>query len=211
VDYNFTPMKIARCFLVLTFLCAALPAYSDNDVTLFGAVQHQGQLTVETATSTASSTKNFNPANFGTFGIRLGHGKVFGGEHTLAYAPNFLEANTKAFIYNSNFLLQAPLPKLKPYGTFGLGTIFSFGENDSGQPSFAKIGTKFALNYGGGVKVFPAGPVGLRFDIRGYMIPSAKFNVAGINPSDPLGTIKSQSQTLNILEAGFGVVFAFGK
>jgi hypothetical protein len=72
------------------------------------------------------------------------------------------------------------------------------------------MGAKFALNYGGGVKVFPAGPVGIRFDIRGYMIPSAKFNVAGINPSDPLGTIKSQSQTLNILEAGFGVVFAFG-
>jgi opacity protein-like surface antigen len=202
-------MKIV-CFLVVTIIFATLPVYADTDVTLFGAATHQGQLTVATATSTASSTRNFNPATFGTFGLRFGHAKVLGSEHTIAYAPNFLEANTKAILYNSNFLVQAPLPKVKPYGTVGLGTIYSFGEDDSGRPSFAKMGAKFALNYGGGVKVFPAGPVGIRFDIRGYMIPSAKFNVVGINPSDPLGTIKSQSQTLNILEAGFGVVFAFG-
>jgi hypothetical protein len=203
-------MKNIRCFLVLTFFAAALPVHAQSDVTLFGAAQHEGKLTVETATSTASTTRNFNPATFGTFGLRFGHAKVFGSEHTIAYAPNFVEANSKAIIYNSNLLVQAPLPKAKPYGTIGLGTIYSFGTDDSGRPSFAKFGAKFALNYGGGVKVFPAGPVGIRFDIRGYMIPSVKFNVAGINPSDPLGTIKSQSQTLNILETGFGVVFALG-
>ena len=194
---------------MLVFVGAAATAYAEGDITLFGAAQRQGKLTVQSATSAATTTKTFDPATFGAFGIRIGQGKAFGSEHNFEYAPNFLEANTKAFIYNSNILVQAPLPKVKPYGTAGLGTIITFG-TDGGRPSFGKIGTKLALNYGGGLKVLPAGGVGIRFDIRGYLIPSAKFNVAAPTATDPLATIKSQSQTLNILEAGFGVIFAFG-
>ena len=208
-------MKNLGCFLILTCFLAAVPVYAENDVTIFGAVQHEGKLNVKSAQSTASTTSNFNPGNFGTFGLRVGSGKVWGHEHTFAYAPNFIEANTKAIIYNSNFLVQAPLPKAKPYVTAGLGSIFSFGTDDSGRPSFAKIGKafpgKFALNYGGGVKVLPAGPVGIRFDIRGYLIPSVKFNVVAPTLSDPKATVKSSSQTLNMMEAGFGIIFAFGK
>jgi hypothetical protein len=53
------------------------------------------------------------------------------------------------------------------------------------------LGTKFALNYGGGVKVRPSGPVGFRFDARGYSI----FGI--------------QSQTLNMVETTVGIFFAF--
>jgi hypothetical protein len=100
---------------------------------------------------------------------------------------------------------------VKPYGTFGLGSVFTFGTDEEGRPSLGKIGTKFALNYGGGVKVLPAGPVGLRFDIRGYMIPNVKFNVAVPTVTDPLATIQTQSQTLNMLEAGVGIIFSFSR
>jgi opacity protein-like surface antigen len=202
-------MKKILCFLMLAFVVAAMPGYADGDVTLFGAAQSQGKLTVQSATAAATTTKTFDPGTFGAFGIRFGQGKIFGGEHTIEYAPNFLEASTKALIYNSNVLLQAPTPKLKPYGTAGLGTIITFG-TDGGRPSFGKIGTKLALNYGGGVKVLPAGGVGIRFDVRGYLIPNAKFNVSVPTAADPLATIKSSSHTLNILEAGFGIIFAFG-
>ena len=211
MDYNFSTMKIIGCFLILTCILAVVPLYADDDVTLFGAAQHEGKLNVQTATTTASNFGNFDPATFGTFGIRFGHGKVFGGEHTFAYSPNFIEANTKAIIYNSDFLVQAPIPRIKPYGTAGLGTIFTFGTDPSGRPSFGKIGTKFALNYGGGVKVLPAGPVGIRFDIRGYLIPNVKFNVSAPTITNPLATVQSSSQTLNMLEVGFGIIFAFGK
>jgi hypothetical protein len=204
-------MKSVGCFLVLMCFVAAVPANADSDFTLFGAAQHQGSLTVRTASSTATALGSFDPATFGTFGIRIGHGKVMGGEHTVAYAPNFLEANTKAIIYNSDFLVQAPLPKVKPYATAGLGTIFTWGEDSSGRPAFANLGNRFALNYGGGVKVLPAGPVGIRVDIRGYLIPSVKFNVLTPTAADPLATVKSQSQTLNMLEAGFGIIFNLGK
>src|SRR2546426_8526841 len=190
MDYNFSTMKIIGSFLILTCILAVVPSYGEGDVTLFGAAQHEGKLNVQSATSTATNFSSFDPATFGTFGFRFGHGNVFGGEHTIAYAPNFIEANTKAIIYNSDILVQAPLPKVKPYATAGLGTIFTFGTDSSGQPSFGKIGSKFALNYGGGVKVLPAGPVGIRFDIRGYLIPSVKFNVAAPTTSDPFATVK---------------------
>jgi opacity protein-like surface antigen len=204
-------MKNFGCFLVLTCVLAIAPVYAQSDVTLFGATQNEGRLNVSTATSTATNLSSFDPSTFGTFGVRFGHGKVFGGEHTFAYSPNFIEANTKAFSYYSNFMVQVPAPKIKPYATAGLGSIFTFGTDDSGRPSFGKIGTKFALNYGGGVKILPAGPVGLRFDIRGHVIPNVSFNIPVPTTTDPLATVKSESQTLNMLEAGVGIVFSFGE
>jgi hypothetical protein len=203
-------MKKLRCFLLFLCLLAAVPAYADGDITLFGAAQHQGKLTLQSAQS-AAITSNFNPKTFGMFGARFAHGKIVGGEHTLAYASNFLGGGAKAFVYNSDFMVQAPLPLVRPYAVAGLGTIFTWGTT-SGQPDLSKIGTKFALNYGGGVKVFPSGPVGVRFDIRGYAIPSASFNLpvlANVGNQSVLTTVKSQSQTLNLLEVGLGVVFKF--
>jgi hypothetical protein len=55
------------------------------------------------------------------------------------------------------------------------------------------VGTRFAFNYGGGLK-FPRliGPLGLRFDMRGYR--------AGI-----------VSNKMNILEVTGGALISFGK
>jgi hypothetical protein len=205
-------MKNFGCFLLLICVLSTIPAYADGDLTLFGAAQHQGKLTLQSASSTAGTPSNFNPGTFGMYGVRIAHGKVFGGEHTIAYVPDFLGGGAKAIVYNSDILLQAPLPKVTPYATAGMGSIFTWGSNSAGQPDISKIGTKFALNYGGGIKVFPAGPVGVRFDIRGYAVPSAKFNLpspASIITGTAAGTVQSQSQTLNMLEVGFGVVFKF--
>jgi len=205
-------MKRLGCFLlVLCFVVAAVPAYADNDLTLFGAVQHQGSLTVKTASSAVTGLRTFDPATLGAFGIRIDHAKVVGSEHTFAYVPNFLEGSTKGFMYNSGVLVQVPSPKVKPYATAGLGTIFTWGDDSSGRPAFAKIGNKLTLDYGGGIKVIPAGPVGVRVDVRGYLIPNAKFNVLVPTAADPLATVKSDSTTLNVLEASFGIVFSFGK
>jgi len=211
-------MKNFCCFLLFLCVLVAVPAYADGDITIFGAVQRQGKLTLQSASATVnpcvttfSSQCNFDPGNFGVFGARFSHGKIVGGEHTLAYVPDFLGGNAKAFIYNSDFMVQAPLPKVRPYAVAGLGTIFTWGSTN-GQPAFSKIGTKFALNYGGGLKIFPAGPVGVRFDIRGYAIPSAAFNLStlpGAVNQGALATVKSQTQTLNLLEVGLGVVFKF--
>ncbi len=194
-------MKKLGCFLSIVLIFAVVPARAaERDFTIFGAVQHEGKLTFQSATQTGTTLSNYDPGTFSTFGVRFGHGKIFGGEHTIAYAPNFIDTKSKAVIYNSNFLLQAPLPKAKPYGTVGLGSIFTFGNG------FGDFGSKFAINYGGGVKVLPAGPVGVRFDVRGYTVPSVKFTGPGIG----IPGISAQKQTLNILEAGVGIIFSFG-
>jgi len=201
-------MKNLRCFLLFMSILAALPAYAAGDLTLFGAAQHQGKLTLQSAQSTITTTDNFNPGTFGSFGIRFSHGKILGGEHTFQYAPNFLSGDSKAIIYHSDLMVQAPLPLIRPYATAGLGLIATWGETSSGLPAISKIGTRFAMNYGGGVKVFPAGPVGVRADIRGFVIPGATFNIPIVLPAG-LGTVKSESHTLNLLEVSLGVVFKF--
>jgi opacity protein-like surface antigen len=210
-------MKTLGCFLAFTLILAAVPAYADSDLTIFGAAQHQGKLNLQTATSTATTTSNLDPSTFGVFGVRYGHGKIIGGEHTLAFAPNFLVTSGRAIIYNSDLRLQVDAPKVKPYATAGLGAIFTWSKNTTPSSvtttsgalaAIGDIGTKFAINYGGGVKIMPAGPVGVRFDIRGYTLPSVSFNVPGSIAGQ---TIKTTNQNVNFFEFGFGVVFKFGK
>ena len=163
------------------------------DLTAFGGVQRQGKLTLQSAPgTTVNLLRTINATNFGVFGVRFGHGGIFGGEHTLAYSPNFIDADTKAIIYNSDFRLQAPLPVVRPYGVVGLGLIGTSGGG------VGRFGTKFAINYGGGVKFLPAGPVGIGVDVRGYSVPSTEFRV-----------FTAQEQTINFLEVSVGVVFTF--
>lgn len=165
------------------------PGFSQGrDITLFAGAQFPGKITLNNAVSTGSSGAQqilSDPTNTGMFGLRFGHGRVFGGEHTLAYTSKFLDSDSKSFIYNSNLRIQAPLPVVKPYATAGVGTIVSWGDGIS------DIGSKFAVNYGGGVSIIPASPVGIRFDVRGYAIP------------------KVQSQTLQLAEVSVGIIFAF--
>jgi opacity protein-like surface antigen len=202
----------------LTCIFAAVPAFAAADLTIFGAAQHQGQLTLQGtllngANVTQTITGNLDPRTFGVFGIRYGHGSVIGGEHTFAYVPNFIASDSRALFYHSNLRVQAPFPVIKPYGTAGLGWIFTSSKSQTGTTPVAQvvsgiadIGSKFAINYGGGVKILPTGPVGVQFDVRGYMLPSVSFNmpVAG-------QTIKASNQSLNFFQAGLGVVFRFGE
>jgi hypothetical protein len=200
-------MKILGCFLVVMCVLATMPVYAASDFTIFGAAQHQGKLTFQTATQTATTTSNLDPRTFGMFGIRYGHGNVIGGEHTLAYAPNFLVTGGRALIYNSDLRIQAPLPKVTPYATAGLGAVFTWSStNNALNQPFTDIGTKFAINYGGGLKIFPGGPVGVRFDIRGYTLPSVSFNIPASIANQ---TVKTTNQNINFFEYGVGVVFKF--
>jgi hypothetical protein len=175
--------------LITAFVLFAVPALAENnDLTLFAGIQFPGKITLSNAVSTGSSGASqiiSDPLNTGAFGLRIGHGKVFGGEHTIAYTTKFLDGNSKSIIYNSNIRLQAPLPKVKPYLTAGGGTVFSWGDGIS------DLGGKFAFNVGGGIKFLPKGPVGLHIDVRDYIIP------------------RVQGQTLNVGEVSLGIVFAF--
>lgn len=182
-------MKKIVFSVVLGFVFSAAPSFS-SDVTLFGGLQRQGKLTLQSV----SNAETFNPKNFGVMGLRIGVGKrIFGNETTLAYSPHFIDSSAKAFILNSNVIVQTPTDAARPYLTAGLGTIFTVANSRCATcVSLTDIGTKFAINYGGGVKAFK-GPVGLRFDARGYLIPSI------------------QGQKLNIREVSLGLVLRVGQ
>jgi hypothetical protein len=196
IMYKVQSSVLRLAFLaVLILIMNAQARAADLDVTVFGGVQRQGKLTLRSAPGTTLNLlRTINSTNFGVFGARFGHGRIFGGEHTLAFAPNFIDSDTKAVIYNSNFRIQAPLPVVRPYGTVGLGLIGTSGDG------LGVFGTKFAINYGGGVKFLPAGPVGMAVDVRGYAVPSTEFRV-----------FTTESQRVDFLEVTVGIVFAFGQ
>ena len=192
--YKVLSFVVRSTFLGLLIFIMNSPARA-SDITVFGGVQRQGKLTLRSAPSTTVNLlRTINSTNFGVFGVRFAQGHIFGSEHTLAFAPNFIDADTKAIIYNSNFMVQAPLPVVRPYGTVGLGLIGTSGDG------LGVFGTKFAINYGGGVKFVPAGPVGMQVDVRGYSVPSTEFKV-----------FSAESQTVNFLEVSVGVVFVLSK
>ena len=175
-------MKSIGRFLIV-FVLLSMPVFA-GDLTLFAGGQFPGSINLSRVQSGTTETLS-NPIKSGLFGLRFGSGRVWGHEETFAYTPNFLDSDSKAVILNSNLVLQAPLPVFRPYATAGLGSILSWGNG------FGDIGSKFAINYGGGIKVLPSGPVGVRFDARGY----SAFGV--------------QDQTLKLGEVSVGVLFSF--
>ena len=106
------------------------------------------------------------------YGVRLsaGFAAFLKLEGTLAFSNQFLlpqdasaATSAKGFVLNGNLLAQVPVGKVIPYATAGLGFIHQYGTGS------LPIGTKFAINYGGGLKLPKLfGPLGLRFDARGY-------------------------------------------
>jgi hypothetical protein len=98
---------------------------------------------------------------------------------SIGYSPQFAKPGVRAFQTDSNLLIQLP-GKIVPYGTFGIGLVRSWGQDDfptSLNPGeiaafVFSVGNNFAVNYGGGLKLRRLwGPLGINFDVRGYTLP----------------------------------------
>lgn len=190
-------MKISSTFfqmaLAILLICAvSLPSSASIlDLTVFGGAQNPGKLTFTSATSgTTNLIQTIDPHTFGVFGARLGHGGLIGGEHTISYAPKFINSDTHAFIYHSNLRIQPTISFVKPYATAGIGLVATGGS------SLADFGTKFGFNYGGGVTL-GKGPLGFNFDVRGYAVP--KVTVLGF----------TGQERLDFLQTTVGITFGF--
>jgi len=151
------------------------------DVTIYTGFQNPGKLTID---NVVRDTKLG-----AVVGGRISGGKIIGFEQTFAFSPNFLESVNRAFNSQSNLVLGIPTGHVTPYGTVGLGLITT---SSKAIFDFREFGTKFTVNYGGGIKLNNlAGPVGFRFDIRGYTVPKV-FN-----------------QTLNFVEGTIGIMLSW--
>jgi hypothetical protein len=109
--------------------------------------------------------------------------KVLGMEHSFAFSPRLLNntlfpqeaSDLRGFLYSGNLVVNVPLSRFVPYVTGGVGLVKPWGTG------IRPFDATFAGNYGGGVKLNRlAGPVGLRFDVRGWRTADIA-NRGGIN------------------------------
>lgn len=180
--------------LLLWMLCAPAMAcvFSASswaaDLTFFIGGVRPGSVSVENVKKSLDGSA--------LFGLRVNTGwtPVLGLEHTLAFSHDYLfpsdagdVRDARGFIYSSNLIVNLSLKKVVPYITAGAGLIHQYGDRN------LPVGTEFAFNYGGGVKVPRLkGPLGLRFDVRGY-------------------SVGAFSNKLNLLEVSGGVLLSLGK
>lgn len=121
----------------------------------------------------------------GLFGARAEFDflKVFGIEQNIGLSPRLFSSTlfpgqaseVRGFLYSTNFVVNVPLDRFVPYVTVGVGLVKPWGS------SFASFDATFAGNYGGGIKLNRLiGPVGLRFDVRGWRTADI-MNRGGVN------------------------------
>jgi hypothetical protein len=178
---------LCRCLVFFVFLLGSAIAASAGDFTFFVAGAKPGSLSV----SGIQQSLDSSPVIGGRFSYNFV--PLFGMEHTLAFSPDYLfpkpangATDAKGFVYSANLIINIPAGKIVPYATAGIGLLHQYGSSN------LPVGTKFAFNYGGGVKLPKlAGPLGLRFDARGY----TATNVF--------------SSSLNILEVSAGILISF--
>ncbi len=178
--------RLASC--LFTLLVFSGPTAAAMDLTVFAGGVKPGKLDVGGIKTALDGSP--------VYGFRLGFPIVpmLGHEHTIAFSSDYLFpskasdiADAKGFVYNANLIFSIPVGKAVPYVTAGAGLIHQYGSPD------LPVGTRFAVNYGGGLKLPRlAGPLGLRFDARGYT------------------AVGTSGSSLNMLEVSAGVLFSIG-
>jgi hypothetical protein len=184
-------MNFHKRSVLLFWVVLLLPVFSAYaaDLTLFVGGLKPGKLSQQGAEIPLDSGP--------VYGVRAAMNFVpmLGMEHTLGFSGDFLFpskstaiTDAKGFIYSGNLIINIPAGHTVPYVTAGVGMLRQYGSTS------LPLGTKFAFNYGGGLK-FPRlfGPLGLRFDVRGY------------------STSNVISNKLNMLEVTGGLLISLGK
>lgn len=189
-----------RCLLpaVAMILTLASAAHA-TDLTFFVGGAIPGKLKADLISNSGETYHDLTKGP--VFGLRLHNSilPVIGLEHTLAFSTDYLSPktvlnpqNSRGFVYNTNLIVNIPIQKIVPYGTAGIGIVHQYGLQN------APVGTKLAFNYGGGVKLVRlAGPLGLRFDVRGYRAMKVMF--------------LSSKESLNIFEVSGGLLISLGR
>ena len=171
-------------FVLLFVFVSGAPA---QDLTVFAGGQFPGSMTVQNVVTSLDRGPVYGVRVSTPFALNV---KM---EQTLAFSnkflfPHSLSGITKAngLLFSSNLLVNIPVGKMVPYVTAGVGFI-----RQSGSANLP-VGTKFTFNYGGGLKLPKLiGPIGLRFDARGYTATAVL------------------SHSLSLFEISGGVLFSF--
>ncbi len=179
---------------ILLSACLLLIFFSEakaQEIGVFAGYLNSGKLDL------SSIRSDLSLRDTGVYGARLEFDfhRYLGIEQNFAFSPRLFQsslmpsaADVRGFLYSNDLVVNVPLSRFVPYATAGVGLMKPFGTG------FTPIGMRFAGNYGGGIKLERlAGPIGLRFDVRDYLVPNVADN------------------TLHLLEASGGLTFTFRK
>lgn len=118
-----------------------------------------------------------NESDKGTFGASVALGGLLGLEAEAARTPlglldnvDIVDVDTDITTYMVNLVLRAPIGRIQPYGSAGVGMVKA-----SGSVKIPGLGTVIEAdardvgwNVGGGVYLFPSKHIGIRGDLRRF-------------------------------------------
>jgi len=176
---------IASVFVLV--LAAGQAAAADGQFSLFAGYLDPGELTLENV------EESFEFRGTSVYGLRIEFDflKLFGVEQNLAFSPRLFDSalfpdeagEVRGLLYSSNLVINLPVGRFVPYVTGGIGLMTPWGTD------IDVFDTTFAGNYGGGIKLNRLfGPVGLRFDVRGWRTADID-NQGGINIFEATGAV----------------------
>ena len=185
-------MRITVVASILVLLFCVSQARAEGQVSFFAGYLNPGDVTVNNV------QESLTFRGTGVYGARAGVDflKVLGFEQNISFSPKLFNstlfpsqaADLRGLLCSSNLVLNVPVQRFVPFLTIGIGFVKPWG---SGLKPFDAT---LAANYGGGIKLNRlAGPVGLRFDVRGWRTA----DIAG-------------QGGIHIFEASGGVTFSWG-
>lgn len=181
----------AGCLFALVF-CVAQSFAAGGQFSLYGGYLNPGDLNLD---NVQESLKFRGTSLYGAR-AEFDFLKIFGIEQNFGFSPRLFDSalfpdeasDVRGFLYSTNFVVNVPLSRFVPYVTAGVGVIKPWGT------SIVPFDATFAGNYGGGIKLNRLiGPVGLRFDVRGW------------RTADVMG-----QGGINIFESSGGITFSWG-
>jgi hypothetical protein len=189
--------KSAVVLFFAVVFCAGQAKAADGQLSLYAGYLNQGgNLSLTTVSNGVTNTLHFRGSALYGARVEFDFHRVIGLEENLGFSPRLFDsgftspepsADTRGLLYSTNLVLNIPLGRFVPYATGGVGFLKPWG---SGLKPFD---ARFAGNYGGGLKLDRLiGPVGLRFDVRGWSVKNVF------------------SHTLNMIEATGSVTFSWG-
>src|SRR3989442_1242341 len=117
------------------------------------------------------------------------------------------------------YLLETEANSFQPFVSAGIGgayyqlrqkTLSYLRDPNRGNMPDVNNSNELAFNYGFGFKTRSTGLLGLRMDIRDYIVRSPSFGLAR-ESSDPAATVLPATGVLHNGEVSVGLVFYFGK
>jgi hypothetical protein len=178
---------VISVFALLLFVGQAKAA---GQISIFAGYLNPGKLNLNNVRQSLS----FRGTSL--YGLRLEHDFLkgtLGIEHGIEFSPRIFNStlfpngtsasDIRGLLDSTNLVINIPIRHIVLYGTAGAGFIKPWGT------SFAPFSTTFAGNYGGGVKLRNlAGPLGLRFDARGWKTADIA-NLGSINLFEVTGAV----------------------